>query len=237
MGPGPESPTSSMTSRIRPARERLLVVGLFAAAMAYIESAVVVYLRALYGIDDLLRDLPPLPDQYTLIEVGREAATLVMLATVGWIAGRRWQDRIGYAVFAFGAWDILYYAWLVVFIGWPGGLLDWDILFLIPLPWWGPVLSPMLIASLLVAGGALAVVRAERDQVLGFTPVDWGVAAGGAVLALYLFMADALRALPGGIEAVSQARPTQFNWPLFLIALLAMAFPLMRALGSRARRS
>jgi hypothetical protein len=200
--------------------------------MAYIEAAVVVYLRAMYGIEDLLRDLPLLPDQYTAIEIGREAATLLMLVTVGWIAGRRWQDRMGYAVFAFGAWDILYYVWLAVFIGWPGGLLDWDILFLIPLPWWGPVLAPMLIASLLVAGGALAVVRAERGQALGFTPFDWSVAAAGTVLALYLFTADALRALPGGIEAVSRARPTQFNWPLFLVALLAMAFPLMRALWS-----
>ena len=205
--------------------------------MAYIESAVVVYLRALYGIDDLLRDLPLLPDQYTAIEIGREAATLLMLVTVGWIAGRRWQDKIGYAVFAFGVWDLLYYGWLVVFIGWPRGLLDWDILFLIPLPWWGPVLSPMLIASLLVVAGALAVVKAERGEVLAFTPVDWSVAAAGATLALYLFMADALRALPGGMEAVSHARPTRFNWPLFLVALLAMAFPLMRALRSQARKS
>ena len=226
-----------MTGRIRPARERLLVVGLFAAAVAYIESAVVVYLRALYGINDLLRDLPLLPDQYTAIEIGREAATLLMLVTVGWIAGRRWQDRIGYAVFAFGVWDILYYLWLVVFIGWPSSLLDWDILFLIPLPWWGPVLSPMLIASLLVAAGALAVVREERGEALGFTSIDWSAVGAGTLLALYVFMADALRALPGGIEAVSRARPTQFNWPLFLVALLAMAFPLMRALRSQARKS
>jgi hypothetical protein len=224
-----------MTGRIGLATERLLAVGLFAASMAYVEATVVVYLRALYGIDDLLRDLPLLPDQYTAIEIGREAATLLMLVTVGWVAGRRWQDRLGYAVFAFGVWDILYYAWLVVFIGWPGGLFDWDILFLIPLPWWGPVLSPMLIASLLVGGGALAVVKAERGEVLGFTPVDWSVAAAGALLALYLFMADALRALPGGIEAVGRTRPTRFNWPLFLVALLAMAFPLIRGLSSRPR--
>ena len=73
----------------------MIVVSLFAIAMAYLESAVVVYLRAVYGIEDLLRDMPLMPDQYTLIEIGREAATLVMLATIGWIAGRRWQDRVG----------------------------------------------------------------------------------------------------------------------------------------------
>ena len=127
----------------------MLAVGVFAIAMAYVESAVVVYLRALYGIEDLLLDMPELPDQYTLIELGREACTLVMLVTIGWVAGRRWQDRFGYTIIAFGLWDIFYYVWLVVFIGWPKSLLDWDFLFMIPLPWWGPVLSPILIALLL----------------------------------------------------------------------------------------
>jgi len=102
----------------------LIAVGLFAIAMAYLESAVVVYLRAVYGIEDLLRDMPLTPDQHTLIELGREAATLVMLAMIGWIAGRRWQDRVGYAIFSFGLWDVLYYAWLVIFIGWPKTLLE-----------------------------------------------------------------------------------------------------------------
>ena len=98
-------------------------------------------------------------------------------------------------------------------------------------------MSPMLIALLLVAVGMLAVVKEERGEVLEFTPVDWSVAAAGVVLALYVFMADAVRALPGGIEAVSRVRPTRFNWPLFLVALLAMAYPLMRALRSQARKS
>jgi len=32
-------------------------------------------------------------------------------------------------------------------------LLDWDILFLLPLPWWGPVLAPVLIALLMIVWG------------------------------------------------------------------------------------
>ncbi len=224
--PNPKTTTSS-TRRVW---TRLLVVGLFAVTMAYIESAVVVYLRAMYGIVDLMRDMPRLPDQYTLIELGREAATLTMLGTVGWLAGGKSQDKLGYAVFAFGVWDIVYYGWLFVFIGWPRTLLEWDVLFLIPLPWWGPVLAPMLIALLLAVGGALAVVRTENGRRLRFTSLDWAVAALGVILALYIFMSDALRALPGGIEAVSGVRPTGFNWLLFLAALAAMVVPLIRAL-------
>ncbi|MBW2560401.1 MAG: hypothetical protein JRE40_06050, partial [Deltaproteobacteria bacterium] len=102
----------------------LIAVGVFAGAMAYLEAAVVIYLRALYGIEDLLRDIPLAPDRYTPVEIGREMATLVMLALIGWIAGHRRQDRIGYALFAFGLWDIFYYGWLLILTGWPETLLD-----------------------------------------------------------------------------------------------------------------
>ena len=38
-------------------------------------------------------------------------------------------------------------------------------------------------------------------------------------------MTDALRALPGGRDAVLQVLPAAFNWPLFSIALVLMATP------------
>jgi len=137
-------------------------VGLFAISMAYLESAVVVYLRRLYSINDLILSVPPFDPQIGAIELGRELATLVMLLAVGWAAGKRCQSRIGFAVFAFGVWDIFYYIWLWVFIGWPQTLLDPDLLFLLPLPWWGPVLAPVLVAALMSIGGALAVIKDEQ---------------------------------------------------------------------------
>ena len=211
------------------ARNYLIAVTLFSITMAYIEAAIVVYLRALYEINDLLLDMPGLPDQYTLIEIGREAATLLMLIIVGWISGRRVLDRFGFAIFAFGMWDIFYYAWLVVFINWPASFFDWDLLFLIPLPWWGPVLSPVLIAFLLVVGGGWIVIKEARGESLHFTLIECSVGGVGVLLALYVFMFDALQALPGGIAAIGEARPTAFNWPLFIIALAAMSLPLLRA--------
>ncbi len=127
---------------------RLPLVAAYAVAMAYVEAAVVAYLREIYGIEDLVRDLPTVADRLTAIELGREGATIVMLLAVGWLAGRHLQDRLGHFVFAFGVWDIAYYGWLVVIEGWPRSPLDWDVLFLIPVPWWGPVLAPVLIAAM-----------------------------------------------------------------------------------------
>ncbi|MCK4489064.1 MAG: hypothetical protein KAU23_02330, partial [Anaerolineales bacterium] len=136
--------------------KKLLWVGLFAVAFAYAEAAVVVYLRQMYGIHDLLRDIPAFDSMIAFVEVGREFSTLIMLLAVGWAAGRSLQTRLGFAFFAFGLWDIFYYIWLKLFINWPESLLTTDILFLLPLPWWGPVIGPVLIAVLMVIGGSLA---------------------------------------------------------------------------------
>ncbi len=205
---------------------RLGWVALFALAMAYLEAAVVVYLRRIYGITDLVRDVVAYDPRLAAVEAGREAATLVMLFAVGLVAGRSPQARLGFALFAFGLWDILYYAWLFVLIGWPATLLDQDILFLIPLPWWGPVLSPVLIAVLAAAGGALTVVLDDRGRALRPGPAGWCALGAGIAAALYAFMADALRALPADPETLSRMRPTAFNWPVYAAGLLAMAFAL-----------
>ena len=75
-----------------------------------------------------------------------------MLAAVGMLAGRTRHARVGYTAIAFGVWDIVYYVFLRLIGGWPRSLLDWDVLFLLPLPWWGPVLAPVFIAMLMIVG-------------------------------------------------------------------------------------
>ena len=147
--------------------QRFFWVSVYAIAMALLEAVVVAYLRALLLITDEHVAL----GSYIPLEIGREVATIVMLVAVGWLAGRKGSDRLAYGLFAFGLWDIWYYIWLKVLIDWPETLLDWDILFLIPLRWWGPVLSPVLIASLICVAAVLAIVRLERGERLGITPV------------------------------------------------------------------
>lgn len=208
--------------------ENLWWVGLFAIAMAYLESAVVVYLRRIYGISDLILSVPQFDPQIGAIELGRELATLVMLLTVGWAAGKRFQSRLGFSVFAFGVWDIFYYIWLRVFIGWPRSVLDPDLLFLIPLPWWGPVLAPVLIATLMVLGGTLAVIGSDRGQTVQLQPTEWAIFVAGNLAMLYAFMFDALTILPANPQTLSQLRPTNFNWTVYLIGLSLVTFSVWR---------
>ncbi len=149
---------------LAPSRRCWLVVILFAVAMAWVEAASVYYIRVV--VDRIVPyQQNPLPVGGVLgaVELVREASTLIMLLTVGILAGRAWHERLGYSALAFGVWDILYYVFLRVMSGWPTSLLDWDVLFLLPLPWWGPVLAPVSIALLMVVWGTLVTQSGDRS--------------------------------------------------------------------------
>jgi len=221
-------------TRLFPERTRWLAVVGYAIAMAWVEAACVYYLRVLVDRVEPYQ-ANPLPMQGVLgqVELVREAATLIMLGAVGVLAGRTRRAQVGYAAVAFGVWDIFYYVFLRVMVGWPRSVLDWDVLFLLPLPWWGPVLAPVLIASLMVVGGTLAS-QYDFDYGLGrrrgpSSHLPWL----GMALALYVFMADSLHGLHQGLD-VTKIVPQTFNWILFCIALALMAAPLAQS-GWRVR--
>lgn len=207
-------------------RTTWVVVATFAVAMAWVEAACVYDLRVLVDRLDPYQPNPlPMSGALGMIELGREAATLVMLAAVGWLAGGTVRARLAYAAIAFGIWDIFYYVFLKVMYGWPASPFDWDVLFLLPLPWWGPVIAPASIALLMLVWGTLATASPAPSTGSRSGSRLWAAAGLGAMLALYVFMADALRAAPHGLEAVRTVLPTTFNWPMFLVALALMAAP------------
>jgi len=208
---------------------RWLTVVIYAAAMAWVESAVVYYLRTMVDRIDPYRVNPlPLIGGLGTVELAREFATLVMLITVGALAGRNWRARLGYALIAFGVWDIFYYLFLKVICDWPNSLLDWDILFLLPLPWWGPVLAPVSIALLMILWGTLASQFEPTPAHWLSNCRVWVLNSIGVALALYVFMADTMRVADQGVDVIRNVLPSRFNWPLFGVALALMAAPVLR---------
>ena len=143
---------------------RVLIVGVFAVAFAFLEAAVVIYLRRLFGFSfgylspkpTILLDLgfiaflspktPILPDSFiTQIELLREASTIIILITIAFLSAKKLREKLGTFLIAFSVWDIFYYVFLRLFTGWPRNLFDIDVFFLIPVPWVGPVLTPLVI--------------------------------------------------------------------------------------------
>ena len=141
----------------------LVIAAAFGVAFGFVEAAVVVYLRSAIGLVPLGNVKYPLPLQdfphhLLVIEVAREAATIVMLVSLAFLVTRRERERWAMFLYVFALWDIAYYAGLWVTIGWPSSLLADDILFLIPVPWISNVWYPLLVSGLSVA----AVLVASR---------------------------------------------------------------------------
>jgi hypothetical protein len=201
----------------------LAVLVVFAVAMAYMEAAIVVYLRQLYYPNGFVFPLVVIEGKLLLIEIGRELSTLVFLAAIGWFAGRRFAERFAMFCMAFALWDIFYYVWLKVMLGWPDSFITWDILFLIPLPWIGPVLSPILVSLALIAGSVAIMVRLNAGGV--FRPIvrEWLIAVGGAWLILLSYMLDTEATIGGQM-------PSPYRWELLIAGIAAGFYALMRTL-------
>jgi hypothetical protein len=213
----------------------LTALVLFGVAFGYVEAAVVVYLRAAYEplherlypsehadprlggllpfipLSHLQREGPAFVD-WAATELAREAATLLLLAAAALAVARNFRTWFAAFVLAFGLWDLFYYVFLKILIGWPESLLTWDILFLVPVPWVAPVLAPELVALVMVIAGGVALVREARGRPLRLTWTHWLALVVGGLMIVGAFCKDFQHIEQGGL-------PHPFDWPLFAAGL------------------
>jgi hypothetical protein len=210
-------------------KRQVLAILVFGISFGYVEAAVVTYLRpqfdavrATFISPDSGGDLFPLlslqqvkaagPNMIRLVgtEVAREAATLLMLGAVAAAAGSNFRQWFAFFLLAFGAWDLSYYVFLKVLIDWPKSLLTWDILFLIPVPWSGPVLAPALVAMTMVGAALVYLWRDSNGHSIRLRGTHWLCVYVGALPVLAAFTWDYHNIMAGGM-------PKHFNWPLFAL--------------------
>jgi hypothetical protein len=191
----------------------LLWLGVFAAAFGYLESTVVVYLRTIAYGGDFSFPLRPISPLIMAAEVGREAATIVMLAAPALAPGGRGFLKFARFLYCFGLWDVFYYVGLKALLGWPPSPLTWDILFLIPVPWSAPVLAPASIAVYFVAVGAYGIIRRGDVRTTAWQAT---LAIGGTVLIFVTFLWNVKPCLDG-------APPASYPWLLFGAGFAALA--------------
>jgi hypothetical protein len=226
-------------------RRAFIWMSAFYIAMAYLESAVVVYLRALYYPAGF--DFPLVPMDRSLIgtEVWREAATLLMLLAPAALITRSVLERFAWFCFGFGVWDIFYYVWLKVLLDWPSSLMSRDLLFLIPVPWVGPVWAPCAI-SLGLIGLAIIILRGRsRNDQYRLDGRAWALLVTGAMFMIVSFTIDPLLRIEGidalasasslgdaGAHALMQGRhyiPERYPWPWFVAGGLLATMGMVRA--------
>jgi hypothetical protein len=215
---------------MQPFKRTLLAILLFGSAFGYLEAAVVSYLRELHEParqrfhpgrppGDLFPLLSPeqvhqsVPPKLLATEIGREAATILMLAGIALAtAGNtgQWAAVLG---IAFGTWDITFYLFLKLLLDWPASLFTWDILFLLPVPWAGPVLAPILVSAAMIGAGVYHLWREAARRPVRIGRARWFGIAGGAFVIILAFAFDYQNILAGGM-------PHPFNWGMFGLGLV-----------------
>ena len=194
---------SIISAELTKTLKRFCIVVVFSIAFGYIEAAVVVYLRTIFypaGFTFPLADfgMTPLWRQHLLIEIGRETATLVVIITGAWLFGQNLRQRLAYFFIVFAVWDIFYYLWLKVLLNWPASVMEWDILFLIPLPWAAPVLAPVMVSltmfffavEILYRDCTARPIKVSRLDRLGFTFAALVVVASFLIAGFYMTKPD-----------------------------------------------
>lgn len=207
---------------MKPLNKTIWIV-LFALAMGYLESAVVVYIRALYYPEGFAFPLKEMAQNLAITELFREAATLIMLIAVGVLSARERLHRFAWFLIAFGIWDIAYYLFLKLLIGWPESLLTFDILFLLPTMWTGPVIAPVINSVTMILLAAVILHERKNSQpVYRLTGLEWTLLLAGSVIVLIAYMED----FTGFVLDYRRSVPAgEFSWYSFMIILPSRFIP------------
>lgn len=170
--------------------KKLIGISIFAVAMGLLECAVVIYLRKIYYPEGFAFPLRMADGDIAITELLRELATLVMLLSIGWLAGRNQTERFGWFLYSFAVWDIFYYIFLKILIGWPESMLTWDILFLIPLLWTGPVIAPLINAVTMIILSLIIFQAQNGTKTKPITQTTWILLICGSLVTITSYTAE-----------------------------------------------
>ncbi len=213
-------------------RNKIIFLTTFSIAMGFLEAAVVVYLRQLYYPEGFAFPLRFTAIEEISVEYLREISTIVMLFSIGIVTGRNFYERLSYFLFCFGIWDIFYYVWLKVLLNWPPSFLTWDILFLIPVVWAGPVLAPIICAATMIIIAGCILHFQQKGYLVRINFLEWVLLCSGASFIFATFVWDYSKIMiQGGIisrflalgtdlhfqKMVAHYIPTDYQWPLFIL--------------------
>jgi len=207
----------------------IIRVSIFSIAMAFMESAVVVYLRALYYPDGFTFPLRIIDSTIAVTEFFREIATIIMLAVIGIIAGRKRIEKFAFFIYCFAIWDIFYYVFLKIILNWPESFFTWDILFMVPVTWVGPMLAPVINSVTMIILAACIIFFMEKNAKASVGKLSWTLLTAGSLVIIFSYTQEYVQFMlqrfsfgemlgAGNKEVLKYACtfiPQHFNWWVF----------------------
>lgn len=221
---------------------KIFWLSLFSIAMGFLEAIVVVYLREIYYPGGFEFPMQMVSDRIFMTEVIREICTLVMLLSIAILIGKNRETIFAWFIMSFGIWDIFYYVALKLLLDWPASLLTWDILFLIPVTWLGPVIAPIICSVTMILLALIILFFHNKKGRNFFTLKDVILLSGGAFFIFIAFTWNYTKLLvtnnlvmrmfvPGTEEAIQEMIstyvPKYFFWELFGFGIILIYFVLI----------
>jgi hypothetical protein len=221
----------------------LVWITVFSIAMAFLETSVVVYLRELLYPGGFSFPLAPMPGHLVFTEILREFATVVMLLGAGILTGRSFSQKFAWFIYSFAIWDIFYYGFLKMLINWPESLMTWDILFLIPTTWTGPVISPVIVSVTMICLALSIIYLSGITDNTRIDRTEWILLITGSLVIIFSFTLDYSRFILGHFSiselwtmpdksklystAISYI-PQKFSWGIFISGELILVYTISR---------
>jgi hypothetical protein len=208
----------------------IICLSIFSIAMAFMESAVVVYLRALYYTNGFSFPLKMIAPNIAITEFFREIATIIMLMVAGVLAGRKSIEKFAFFIYCFAVWDIFYYIFLKIILNWPESFFTWDILFMVPVTWVGPVLAPVINSVTMIILVACIVFFIEKNGKARFGKLSWTLLVAGSLIIIFSYTQEYMQFMVRrfsfqemfGISSNGEVLhyactfiPQHFNWWIF----------------------
>ncbi|MGZ4078442.1 MAG: hypothetical protein ACXVDW_13235 [Bacteroidia bacterium] len=215
---------------MKPITKTIIWLTIFSIAMGYLETSVVVYLRKIYYPGGFKFPLIPVSRDIATTEFWREAATIIMLIGAGVMSGKNSAQRFVFFLYSFAVWDIFYYVFLKILLNWPESLFTWDILFLIPVPWVGPVIAPCIVSLSMIFLMMIIIYKQEKGIDTRIIFMEWMLLILGSFTTIISFVWDyilyiskygedkgvwTLSSNKNMFEEVRNYVPEYFNWYLF----------------------
>lgn len=232
--------------------KRFIPATVFGISFGFLEAIVVVYLRAIYYPNGFSFPLTLLDPQMLKVEIVREICTIIMLATIGWILGKTKGERFSFFIFVFGVWDIFYYVALKIFLDWPQTILEWDVLFLIPITWIGPVLAPVICSIGMIIIALIYVYMQGKGYEIKFRSLQILLITLGVLIIIYTFIYDYLNLFTENNfwsdflylvekkefwDVIQSYIPEKFNWLLFFAGCILIGLNYLYAFLKAQRKS